>query len=682
MGIGAAFATGLVKGFTQNIEKEEAKRLSEQAKIDAFEQTALQARVTGKATNEGFSAVADLIKSARQQMKDRKPIDMFGRATDGLDLDFAKLQGTLEDASDYSFEVKGLKNKIGFTRAKGDGSLNDSYALLSEYASMLTDPEIQKKLKNDPDLFKAIQPLVTAAQGRIMGDYRKSFDQNANKNKRFITPNIFGNIPGVTQSMFPGLEIHSQLGENLKISVDGPGDIVNTSEELAVTKPGFTPVGTVVEQTDSGYALGTVNIPDASMPTYTILAGRLDMPSVATKAGEIPLYNYWIGVDSRGGQLQNQFFTMPGMTMDMKKDALTASIQIADYPDVEGFDPESALYRVPDTGYVEFSDKLNGTKAKTFNQKVMALAPYMKRDQVSVQPEIPFFTSVDAGTTRQNYVLQKRYGTLAETSEKFTMDFLSKELENKKTAAASLKDLQAKRATVGDVETYERFKRTLRVAFVGEGSVRAAIQKDMLGIGVINEQTSDLSDDFLKGLDKRIEDAENTELAELEAMRISLAFQLARAADPSGRLSNQDIQQQLDRLGAGFMSKDEALAKIQVVINELDRDIKKLDVFVSYGKGNAILTDNEARIIDAAMAVDVIENRASAIRGKPQGMADDKTKISLSDYQFLPPDPQMAPDGLFIDKDFNTVTDAVIVEELRRQQQIELQKKNATKVGL
>lgn len=632
MGIGAAFATGLVKGFTQNIEKEEAKRLAEQAKIDAFEQTALQAVVTGKATKSGYSAAADLIKSARQQMSERKPIDMFGRATDGLDLDFAKLQGTLEDASDYSFEVKGLKNKIGFTRAKGDGSLNDSYALLSEYASMLTDPEIQKKLKNDPDLFKAIQPLVTAAQGRIIGDYRKSFDQNPNKNKRFITPNIFGNIPGVKQNMFPGLEIHSQLGENLKISVAGPGDIVNTSEELAVTKPGFTPVGTVVEQTDSGYALGTVNIPDASMPTYTILADRLDMPSVATKAGEIPLYNYWIGVDSRGGQLQNQFFTMPGMTMDMKKDALTASIQIADYPDVEGFDPESALYRVPDTGYVEFSDKLNGTKAKTFNQKVMALAPYMKRDQVSVQPEIPFFTSVDAGTTRQNYVLQKRYGTLAETSEKFTMDFLSKELENKKTAAASLKDLQAKRAEVGDVEAYEQFKRTLRVAFVGEGSVRAAIQKDMLGIGVINEQTSDLSEDFLKGLDKRIDDAENTELAELEAMRISLAFQLARAADPSGRLSNQDIQQQLDRLGAGFMSKDDALAKIQVVINELDRDIKKLDVFVSYGKGNAILTDNEARIIDAAMAVDVIENRASAIRGKPQGM----TQVDISNIVKTP----------------------------------------------
>ena len=37
--------------------------------------------------------------------------------------------------------------------------------------------------------------------------------------------------------------------------------------------------------------------------------------------------------------------------------------------------------------------------------------------------------------------------------------------------------------------------------------------------------------------------------ARFEALRIALAFQMARAADPSGRLSNQDIDQQLSRLG-------------------------------------------------------------------------------------------------------------------------------------
>ena len=683
MGIGAAFATGLVKGFTQNIEKEEQKRLAEQAKVDRLQELVITASFDPK---KDTGPAATLIKSAQQQLNDRKPIDMFGRATDGLDLDFAKLQGTLEEATDYSFEIKGSKNKIGFSRAKGDGSLNDAYAVLSEYSTMLADPEIQKRLRNDPDLFKAMQPVVAAAQGRIMGDYRKSFDQDPNKNKRFNTPSIFGNVPGMTgSSMFPGLEIHTQIGNGLKISVDGPGDIASQSEDLAVTKPGYTPVGTAVEQTGSGYVLGTVNIPDESMPVYESIAGRLEIAPVSTKSGEVPLYNYFIGVGPNGEQLQDQFFVMPGMTTNMKKDALTASMQISSYPDIEGFDPEQALYRVPDETYVEFSSKLNASSAKTFNQQVMALAPYMKRDQTAIAPAIPFFTSVDAGTTRQNYVLQKRYGNLAENSEKFTMAYLTTELDNKKTAAVALRELQAKRAELGGdenvVESYEAFKRTMRVAFVGENSVRAAIQKDLLGIGVVSEQTSDLSDDFLDSLDEKIKDAENTALAELEAMRISLAFQLARAADPSGRLSNQDIQQQLDRLGAGFMDEEDALAKIQVVINELDRDIKKLDVFVSYGRGNAILTDNEARIIDAAMAVDVIQNRASAIRGKSGTAANNDKGINLSNYMFLPPTDDI-PDGIYVDEKMDTVTDVVILEELRRQQALKEEIQNAPKVGL
>ena len=246
------------------------------------------------------------------------------------------------------------------------------------------------------------------------------------------------------------------------------------------------------------------------------------------------------------------------------------------------------------------------------------------------------------------------------------MATLSDELLNKETAVSSLRTMQAKRAKVGDVETYEQLKRTLRVAFIGEQSVRAAIQKDLLGIGVVKEQTTDLTSDFIESLDQRVANAENVELAELEAMRISLAFQLARAADPSGRLSNQDIQQQLDRLGAGFMSKDEALAKIQVVIDELDRDIKKLKVFVSYGKGDSLLTDNDARIIDAALAVDFIQNKASAIKQTPTGLGQGGNQsVNLDDYIIVAPT-QQNPNGKILDQNMNTITDPSLIDKINK----------------
>ena len=71
MGIGAAFATGLVKGFTQNIQEEKARRLAEQQKIDGFEQIAVKSVLEGDATTSGYNAVRKLLKSAQQQIDDR-----------------------------------------------------------------------------------------------------------------------------------------------------------------------------------------------------------------------------------------------------------------------------------------------------------------------------------------------------------------------------------------------------------------------------------------------------------------------------------------------------------------------------------------------------------------------------------------------------------------------------------
>ena len=47
MGIGYAFASGLVKGFTENIGREMERRAGEKEKLDAYRAMLLQASVTG-----------------------------------------------------------------------------------------------------------------------------------------------------------------------------------------------------------------------------------------------------------------------------------------------------------------------------------------------------------------------------------------------------------------------------------------------------------------------------------------------------------------------------------------------------------------------------------------------------------------------------------------------------------
>ena len=47
MGIGISLATGLVQGFTRNIQEEKARRMGEQEKLDATHALVLDAALTG-----------------------------------------------------------------------------------------------------------------------------------------------------------------------------------------------------------------------------------------------------------------------------------------------------------------------------------------------------------------------------------------------------------------------------------------------------------------------------------------------------------------------------------------------------------------------------------------------------------------------------------------------------------
>ena len=65
MGIGVALANGLVRGFTQNIEREMAKRASEREKLDLYTQTVLDASTKKNFSNANVQAISGMIQNAR-----------------------------------------------------------------------------------------------------------------------------------------------------------------------------------------------------------------------------------------------------------------------------------------------------------------------------------------------------------------------------------------------------------------------------------------------------------------------------------------------------------------------------------------------------------------------------------------------------------------------------------------
>ena len=134
----------------------------------------------------------------------------------------------------------------------------------------------------------------------------------------------------------------------------------------------------------------------------------------------------------------------------------------------------------------------------------------------------------------------------------------------------------------------------------------------------------DFSEDFLAGLQAQMERArgrgvneEGIAYAELMSLKIGLAFKMARAADPSGRLSNQDVLQQLERLGTDFDTAEQVVAKIGVVVDEFESKYKKLDVLVKYGRGDGgRLSATKKAVIEAAVAYDHVSRQAALGTGE------------------------------------------------------------------
>lgn len=91
------------------------------------------------------------------------------------------------------------------------------------------------------------------------------------------------------------------------------------------------------------------------------------------------------------------------------------------------------------------------------------------------------------------------------------------------------------------------------------------------------------------------------------ALKVGLAFALARAEDPSGRLSNQDVEAQLARIGLGAItSVDSALAALDQVLFET-KELQSYYQTFSGLTGDTPITAEQQRNFDAKYVVRLIQ---------------------------------------------------------------------------
>lgn len=540
MGIGVALANGLVRGFTQNIEREMAKRASEREKLDLYTQTVLEASTKKNFSNENVKAISGMIQNARNTLNEREAIDLFGTASAPLDVDFTGLLADLKATTDEDEETTVLgKLTLPF---KSDFT-DENFLLVApnQVESYLTSnaDEVEKALKDEDTK-------------REFGSYiKKVFDTH---NVAFWRKNSGRGDDGMVSS--PAYADYGKTAPTLRgylqeYGVIGKSKFITVPEELPegeTTAP--------VNEIEGGSQNMNFRL-DAFENRYGVdreqlnsLAQYHGMEQGATQL--FPNINYLTysgDVDQRYQDFSGGALLYGANGMDLLKLPGAASPEtmnsVAQVMTNIGQGDAKKGYANEDTG-------------------AMIRAAY-----VITRPD---FVDEAAPALSQKGISGVEYAI----SKKVDVDGFREQRRAQEESVELLNWLANNQQALG-VTGFTESLLSVGINVKGQGMQLA----NLFGFG-----GADDSAEFLTGgqTDEDFDKAEAMAVAaevlgkstvellsEKDALQITLAAKLARAVDPSGRLSNQDFEIQLRRIGQeGLLTTMEGvLAKINVVKQEM-----------------------------------------------------------------------------------------------------------------
>ncbi len=308
-------------------------------------------------------------------------------------------------------------------------------------------------------------------------------------------------------------------------------------------------------------------------------------------------------------------------------------VAVASLPGARGLDPNRALLTYNQEEITKFNNEIyDGKIVKQGNIK-LAAAVLMPIMEVPDEDKTSSYNSRFINYSGADYMSLQRFGSVPK-GDKAKGD-LATRYEALKNSVADLESLQLKVAGLNTTDAYKTFRETIIGVFSPSkgfvGDIIREFQNDSeLKVGGKYDDGEDaITQDYLKELQDGV-DKKTGLAAEIEALRISLAFKMARAADPSGRLSNQDIDLQLRRLGgAAFATPEFAVAQIDMVLKDFRRERDSVEVFYKYGQKLTRLTKNEARFIDGVIAANYINKKMQEYNNPKTGLGSDTPSVGV-----------------------------------------------------
>jgi hypothetical protein len=259
------------------------------------------------------------------------------------------------------------------------------------------------------------------------------------------------------------------------------------------------------------------------------------------------------------------------------------------------------------TFFPDLMNKAQGSPDEKFESVVYAIAPFIPISSSSLSNESKknFDT---AGISVRTYLEER-------TQKKF--EDLQKNDEAQAIVIKDLERLFSLREKINEPTALSKVKKGIDFVFNPQGGFIAA---GLRSIGdlfdredtvlpeedrAVLENDKKLTEGYITYLSNRIKNAEPG-FAEFEALRISLAFKMARAEDPSGRLSNQDIELQMLRLGGDFGTRDYSLSQLAETIRTFKQNKASFEKVLAYAGDTALYKKADAhkfQVVEAALSV-------------------------------------------------------------------------------
>ena len=658
MSIGLAFVKGLVGGFSKNIEREREARGADDARIAELENFVFEAATDPK--KRVPDELGNILRDAKQQVADRDPIDIFGRAGDRLNLDMSNLKTMIDEGDAPKFITYGDYKITPTSQNMFEKDFEKNTEVFSRFWLESFDKHFGDGGRSEVEKFMTYmnKPENSILKQRFLKDWTRYTSEYKNRSGKSYT------TEGITATKFPNVSNRHISADLLKDLLD---DQVLGEDESSI------------QSLLKSHKAGSSKASQMGVPP---LFDEKNMFFLKFSDGSFKPFKF---VDEENGLKAKQ--------------KLTALRSLAKK---NGFGTDAMGLSKFVIAYRQLLQKplADGTLA-TIGDEVIA-SPNAVRSEFTDLFHSINLEHLGAGSKIINMTGSQRANVINYLKSKFTYRNAENQLVYNKGAAARAlaavtqvpqSDLQAAQDqdlgvtltapnqfaddmffdTVGIkavdfLEKYEATRRTvkgidkLKELKLTEASASGLVAwaKETIGNIVIPTGTLDQLGEFMfggnstkiKGSLKKGTTKEtlmdivrrlNTDefdgtliksvgnLSEQQAYMITLAADMARAVDPSGRLSNQDFEVQLRRLGkAGlFQSKIGELSALKQVEDDFKTRLSRIEIIASVlsdaSAGGKRLTKAELQVLHANKRYNGLE----AILEKAQGETTGKTTGSI-----------------------------------------------------